>query len=151
MPSSRWAEVTIAGVELRRPGGEFARCEIQNAEALKGSLAGSNTVALDSTVHLLLTDRGKRAVRFVVRAAQLPATVIAAAVLAIETALLAGDAFRVVGSDLSGVDDFDVLCFPDYEALGGSGRVYTRGGFSGGFVKEVTFPLITTGEFEEEE
>lgn len=152
MPSTRFAEVTIAGVEIRRPGGEFSRCEILDAEALKGILAGSNTVALDSTVHLQLTERGSRAVRFGVRVAQLQSGVLAAAVAAVEAALLAGDAFRVTGSDLSGFDDFDVSCFPDYEALGGSGRIYTRGGnISGGFAREVSFRFITTGEFEEEE
>jgi hypothetical protein len=149
MPS-RWANVTIAGVEIRRPGGEFSRAEIQAAEALKGELAGSVTVALDATVHLQLSVVAKRAVRFSVNVAQLSASVLDAAVAAIEAALLTGDPFRVTGADGSGVDDFDVYCFPDYDALGNSGRVFTRAGISGGFVKNVAFPLITTGEFEEE-
>jgi hypothetical protein len=143
--STRWAEVTIAGVEIRRPGGEWSRVEIQDAEALAGVLAGSNTVALDSTVHLQLTDRGLRGVRFRARVAQLSAAVLHATVAAMEASLSSGAPFPFVGSDESGVDDIDVLCFPDYEALGGSGRLYTRGPFSGGFVKEVVFPLITTG------
>jgi hypothetical protein len=145
MSSTRFANVTIAGVEIRRPGGEFTRCQILDAEALKGELAGSNTVALDSTVHLQLTVREARAVRFGVRAAQMPASVLDAVVLAIETALLAGDAFPVVGADDSGVDDFDVQAFPDFEALGNSGRLFTRGeNISGGFVREVVFRFITT-------
>jgi hypothetical protein len=136
MSSTRFANVTIAGVEIRRPGGEFTRCQILDAEALKGELAGSNTVALDSTVHLQLTVREARGVRFGVRAAQMPASVLDAVVLAIETALLADD---------SGVDDFDVQAFPDFEALGNSGRLFTRGeNISGGFVREVVFRFITT-------
>lgn len=150
MPSSRWADVTIAGVEIRRPGGEFSKSRIVGAEALAGVLAGSVTVALDSTVHLLLSERETRGVRFRVVVAQMPASVLASVVAAIEAALSDGEAFPFVGSDESGVDDLSVLCFPDYEALGGSGNVYTRGeDLSGGFVREVTFPLITVGEFEE--
>jgi hypothetical protein len=147
MPSTRWAEIIIAGVEIRRTGGEFSRAEVLDAEALFGTLAGSNTVALDSTVHLPLTERESRGVRFGVRVAQVPADVLAAAVSAAEADLLAGDPFRVQGSDLSGVDDFDVLCYPDFEALGDSGRLFTRGQIGGGFVKEVVFRFITTGEF----
>lgn len=150
MPSTRWAEVIVAGEEIRRPGGEWSRCEILDAEALKGSFAGSNTVALDLTVHLQLTERGKRAVRFGVRVAQMPAAVLDAVVSAIETALAGGEPFRVQGSDLSGVDDFDVLCFPDFEALGNSGRLFTRGAnISGGFVREVVFRFITVEGYEE--
>jgi hypothetical protein len=149
MPSSRYAELTIAGVEIRRPGGEWSRAELLDAEALKGTLSGSKTVALDSTVHLQLTDRGARGVTWGARVAQMPASVLDAVVAAIEAKLRAGEPFAVTGSDESGVDDIDVLCFPDYEALGGSGRLFNRAGqISGGFAREVTFRFITTGANE---
>lgn len=149
MPSSRWPEVTIAGVEIRRPGGEWSRCVFLDAEGLKGSVSTSQTVALDSTVHLQWSEREKRAVAFGVRVAQMPAAVLDAVVAAIEDAIRAGESFPVVGSDETGADAVDVQCFPDEEALGGSGRLYTRGeNISGGFIREVTFRFISTGANE---
>jgi hypothetical protein len=149
MPSSRWAELTIAGVEIRRPGGEWSRVEILDAEALKGELSGSVTRALDFSTHLQYSEREGRGVPFGARVAQMPASVLDAVVAAIEAKIRDGEPFAVTGSDESGVDDIDVLCFPDYEALGGSGRLYARGAqISGGFAREVTFRFITTGSNE---
>ncbi len=140
---SRFAQVTIAAVELKDLSGLWVRADFIDAEALRGDTAAASQIALDHTVHTQWSARGKAGVRFGVRVAQLPVSKLDAVVEAIEAAIQNGEGFAVTGSDMNEVDLIDVLAMRDDQALGG--KPYTRGSFSSGYVSDVTFRFISTG------
>lgn len=140
---SRWAHITIAGVQLKDVSGVWCRAEFVDAEGLKGTVAASNQVALDFSVHTQWSDRGKAAVHFGVNVFQLPIAKIDAIIEATETAIRAGDTFVVAGADDDGVDDVNVRATLDYQAQGG--KPYKRATFSGAYVRDVVFRFISTG------
>ena len=57
--------------------------------------------------------------------------------------MLAGNSFEVSLSDADGIDEIAVMAVIDYAAL--SGKAYTRGSFSSGYVRDVTFRFISIG------
>jgi hypothetical protein len=82
-------------------------------------------------------------VRFGVKLYQVPIALLDSIVSAMETAMLAGNSFAVTLSDDDEVDDIAVMAVIDYAGL--SGKPYTRGTFSGGYVRDVTLRFISTG------
>jgi hypothetical protein len=141
--STRWASGSIAGVALVDGGGRDCRIDVVGAEALKSRYTGKASVDLNFDVHLQLADVARRDVRFQVKIAQLLIAKRDSVVAAIEAAVAAGNAFNVTLADANSVDAINDSCLPDYEATGG--RLFTRGGFSGGYIKDCVFNFVTTG------
>jgi hypothetical protein len=141
--STRWASGSIAGIALVDSGERDCRIDVVGAEALKSRYAGKASVDLNFGVHLQLADVGRRDARFQVRVAQLLIAKRDAVVTAIEAAVAAGNAFNVTLADANSVDAINDSCLPDYEATGG--KLFTRGGFSGGYIKDCVFNFVTTG------
>jgi hypothetical protein len=141
--STRWASGSIAGVSLVDSGGRDCRIDVVGAEALRSRYAGKASVDLNFGVHLQLADVGRRDVRFQVRVAQLLIAKRDAVITAIEAAVAAGNALNVTLADANNVDAINDFCLPDYEAAGG--KLFTRGAFSGGYIKDCVFYFVTTG------
>lgn len=136
---SRFATGTIAGVALVDANGRACRADVLDAEALKSVIVAASVTALDNTVHTFISERLAAGVRYGVRVAQLRISKIEAIVAACESAMMAGNSFVVALADAEGVDDFDVQSVLEYQ---GGGKPYTRGTFSGVYVKDVVFRFI---------
>jgi hypothetical protein len=141
--STRWASGSIAGVALVDSGGRDCRIDVIGAEALRSRYTGKASVDLNFGVHLQVADVARKNVRFQVKVAQLLIAKRNAVITAIEAAVAAGNAFNVTLADANNVDAINDFCLPDYEAAGG--RLFTRGGFSGGYIKDCVFYFVTTG------
>lgn len=141
---SRYAEGSIAGVALEDTNDVPLRIDVLDGESLRGTAIASVVTALDSSVHAQVADTSDLSgLRFGARIYQLPVAVLNALVIAMESALLAGESFAVTLADDDGVDDIAVLAVIDYAAL--NGKAYTRGTFSGAYVRDVTFRFVSTG------
>jgi hypothetical protein len=141
--STRWASGSIAGVALVDGGGRDCRIDVGGAEALRSRYTGKASVDLNFGLHLQLADVARRDVRLQVKIAQLLIAKRDSIITAIEAAVAAGNTFNVTLGDANGVDAINDFCLPDYEAAGG--RLFTRGGFSGGYIKDCVFNFVTTG------
>ncbi len=139
--SSRWAHITIGSIALQDLSGRWCRAEFLDAEALKGTVVASSVVALDATVHTQWTERGAAGVRFGVQVAQLHVSLLDAIVAALESAVKNGESIPVTGSDAEGIDDVAVRATVEYQ----NGKPYTRGQFSGHYVRDITFRFISIG------
>ena len=141
--STRWASGSVAGVALQDAGGRDCRVDVLDGETLKGIYIGDSVLALDLSVHTQIINRGVKGAHFGIHVAQIPIDKVDDIIAAMETAIGAGNSFTVTLADEAGIDDFTVLCVPDYAALGG--RPYQRGGMAAGYVKEAIFRFISTG------
>lgn len=140
---SRFAEGSIAGVDLEDTNSLPLRVDVLDGEAFKSTAIASSVSALDLTVHTQIMAMTSAGVRFGVKLYQCPLSVIEDIVAAMEEAMLAGDSFEVNLADDDGVDGIAVTAVIDYAAL--NGKAYTRGNFSGAYVRDVTFRFVATG------
>lgn len=140
---SRFAEGSIAGIALVDTGGLPIRIDVLDGEALKGTAAATSVSALDNTVHTQMMLSGEKSVHFGAKFYQMPLSLLNALVLAMEDAMLLGNAFAVTLGDDDGVDDIAVMAVLDYQAQGG--KAYTRGTFSSGYVRDITIRFVSTG------
>lgn len=145
--SGRYALASIAGVSLEDAWGRKARVDVIDGEALKTDLVGRSVVALDWSVHTILSERAERAVAFGLHPEWLPIVLLNQIVAAMEAALSGGEDFPVIASDSLGspkLDDISVLAVPDFRAMGG-GKYFTRAQLSNDFVRDILFRFISTG------
>lgn len=140
---SRYATGTIAAVTLLDTNGLALRIDVLDGEALKGTAVASSVSALDHSVHTQILATTKKGIHFGCKFYQIPIAKLAAILAAMESAMLAGNSFAVSLSDSDGVDTIAVMAVVDYAALGG--KAYTRGGFSGVYIRDVTLRFISTG------
>ncbi len=145
--SGRYAQGSIAGVELVGPSNEKCRIDVLDGEALKGTLTGSSATALDFTVHTQLSARGAKSIHWGVQVSYLPIVKLNAIVAAIATAMAEDSDFSVemadAGASANKADDINVSCVPDFQQMKGS--YYTRGRLDGEYVRDTVFRFITTG------
>lgn len=146
---SRFAEGTIAAVSLVDTNSLPLRIDVLDGEQLKGTAIASHVTALDHTVHTQVMATTLSGIHFGCKFYQMPIALLESVLEAMETAMLAGDSFEVSLSDDDGIDTIAVMAVIDYAALGG--KAYTRGGFSGVYVRDVTMRFIATGAAEEGE
>lgn len=139
---SRYASGTIAEVSLV-DGALPIRIDVLDAEALKGTAIASSVVALDLSVHTQVLPTALSGIKFGCKFYQIPISVLDAVLVAMETAMLAGNSFEVSLSDADGIDEIAVMAQVDYQAL--NGKAYTRGGFSGAYVRDVVMRFVSTG------
>lgn len=141
---ARFAEGSIAGIDLEDTNTLPLRVDVLDGEQLKGNAAATNVTALDLTVHSQVLDTSAKAgIHFGVKLYQIPISVLDAILAAMETAILAGNTFEVLLADDDGVDSISVDAVIDYQAL--NGKPYTRGNFAGVYVRDVTLRFISTG------
>lgn len=140
---ARFSEGTIAEIALEDTNTLPLRIDVLDAEAFRGSMVASQIVALDLTVHTQVLPTVMSGIKFGVKFYQMPVALLSALVTAMETAMLAGESFEVTLADDDGVDQIAVMAQLDYAALGG--RPYTRGTFSGFYVRDITMRFISTG------
>jgi hypothetical protein len=140
---SRYADGSIAELDLVDTNSLPLCIDVLDGEALKGGAIASSVVALDQTVHTQILPTAQAGLHFGAKLYQAPISLLNDIVEAMEAAMLAGDSFEVSLSDTDGVDEIAVMAVIDYAAL--SGRAYTRGTFSGAYVRDVTFRFISTG------
>lgn len=141
---SRYAEGSIAGVDLVDTNNIGLRVDLLDGEGLRSTIVSSAVLALDNTVHVQTMATALSGVHFGVRLAQCPVSVRDAIIEAMETAMAAGTPFEVTLADSDGVDDIAVMAVTD-----DAQKRYSRGSFSGGYVRDVVFRFIATGPVEE--
>jgi len=93
--SGRYAVGSIAAVALTL-NGVSARIDVLDGEGLKGALVGSSIIALDHSVHTQVSTRGVKGIRFGVRVAFMPISLLNSIVAAMGTAVGAGSDFAVI-------------------------------------------------------
>jgi hypothetical protein len=138
--STRWASGSIAGVDVEDLGGRPCRMDVEGGEGLRGAMVGDTILALDLTPHTQILNRSKLGVRFGLKIAQLPASVLSDIVDAMDAAMAASTNFVVNVSDSAGIDNINVHCLPDFQAS--NGAYFQREGMAGGYVKGVTMRFI---------
>ena len=142
--AGRWAVGSIAGVDLEDAGGRPARVDVLDGESLNTIFSSSTVLALDFTVHTQVAANNLRGIHFGVHIAQLPIAAYQAIILAIETAMLDGEAFPVILADADGgdeADDINIDVVPDFQANGG--KIAQRGALVNTYVKDVVFRFIS--------
>lgn len=144
--SGRYAIASIAGVALQDEHGRGCRVDVVDGEGLKTSVIGRTVVALDFTTHTQLAERGPSGVRFGLRVAWMPVSLLNSVTAAMQAAIGASNTFAVIASDSGApplVDSINVRAVPDYQAM--RGNLFTRGELSNDYVKDVLFRFISTG------
>ncbi|MGA9995633.1 MAG: hypothetical protein WBP93_09475 [Pyrinomonadaceae bacterium] len=135
--SDRYAvNVSIAGISLVSADAIPYRVELVDADEFLSAYGGSSIEAADGGVYTQLINVDQRAVHFGLRVPYHEAWKLAAVKAAINTALAAGESFRVTAQD--DVVAVDVQCVPDFTA-----KWITHESQSGGILKGVTYRFIS--------